>query len=145
MKRTFIFALILLAAFSKVNAFTAFAECLLDDPNTVALYVKINPDPVVPGKTVEVTLSGKLKVDVPAEPNIVIEVAFLNPYHELIAEISTAVFCRASNINCPLKAGTEFSTVTIVGVPNDLGKGTTMVVDIFSPEFLACSESGPIS
>jgi hypothetical protein len=68
------FALILLATFSMVNAYT-FTE---DDPNTVALYVKLNPDPVVPGKKVEVTLSGKLKVNVVSAPNVVIEVAFLN-------------------------------------------------------------------
>jgi hypothetical protein len=48
------------------------------DLNATQLSVKLNPDPIVTGKQLEVTISGKLNVDIPdSSQNVVADVTFL--------------------------------------------------------------------
>ena len=155
MKRNFIFALILLATFSMINAVrfykreTKFGPCpLIYDPKIVQLNATFNPDPIVVGQNLDITISGKLNVDIPENsPNIIIEVVFLDPEYVTTVVSVVTEFCKSKDINCPVKARTEFSTVLTDNISSGFGKGTTIVSDVYdrSSGFLGCALSDPIS
>ncbi|CAG8562801.1 10806_t:CDS:2 [Diversispora eburnea] len=120
-------------------------------PSSNLLTVKLSPDPIVPGKTVAVTMSGTLAVDVPADPGSTLaEVAFLDTDYVPVIDPFSTDFCASEGIKCPIPAGTEFSTVLNVPVPAsaDLPSQFEIVVDIKdgkTEEFLGCALSDVLS
>ena len=151
MKRNFIGAFILLATLSMVNAQTKFGACPIPDPPTpVLLQVKLVPDPVVKGKTFDVTLSGTLAVDVADDKQTIIDVVFLDSTGVPITDTwFTQDFCTSEGIKCPLKAGTAFTTTAkAVAVPDNVATGDNLVVDVFNlggNVFDGCAYSDPLT
>ncbi len=127
-----------------------FGPCPVDpviNPKTSLLTVDLNPDPVIPGKTVDVTFSGSLNVDIPANSrnDLVAQVAFLDSSDSPIVDPFTTEFCTFGGITCPMKSGTAFKAVHMqVPVPGNLAKGDSIAVAILQDNFIACAGSSPI-
>src|SRR5687767_6886138 len=113
MKQNFILAFTLLATLSMVNALTKFNPCPVSPP-VPQFSVSLSPDPIAPGKTVDVTITGKLDVDVPEDSKDTLQVPFLDPLAVPIGVIFTVDLCKAPGVTCPIKTGTEISTKVTV-------------------------------
>ncbi|RHZ86188.1 hypothetical protein Glove_54g101 [Diversispora epigaea] len=155
MKQIFVF--ILLTSLLMVNAIpyqlykrtTNFGACPVDPPPSL-LTVKLSPDPIVPGKTVAVTISGKLAVEVPAEQGSTLaQVPFLDTDYVPIIDPFSTDFCTCDGIKCPIPAGTEFNTVVNVPVPESavLPPQFEIAVAIVNGagDFLGCALSDVLS
>lgn len=152
-----LYVFILLATLSIVNAAqlhkrdTKFGPCPIEggSGDVTLLDVKLSPDPIAPGKSLDVTISGKLPVDIPAgDPDKAVEVAFLDSAYTPIVDPFSVNFCDSKGIKCPVPKGTEFSTVVTVQVPNasDLPEGATIVGDVKDQTaFYGCALSDPIA
>jgi hypothetical protein len=127
-----------------VNAAVKFGKCPEDDPNITLLDVKLNPDSVIIGKPLEVSISGRLNVDIPeSSPHITANVVIYPDDLPLKKE-----FCECKNIDCPIKAGTDFGTVLVTSVPEGLGKVTKILINIYddsNEKYLACAVSETFS
>ena len=133
-----------------INAKTQFTKCVSRElPNTPTLLeVHLNPDPIVRGKTFDVTLSGTLEVDIPYNPLMKAEVAFLKNDDFPIPGYVSVGFCFLEGIECPVKAGTKFNTtLKNIKVPEEVTSGDNIIVDIFEEmyfRFYACAYSLPL-
>jgi hypothetical protein len=142
MKQTFIFAIILLATLSIVNATplhkraTTFVICPSGSPNTVT--VSIQPDPPVSNSNLIITVSGTLTTGT-------INTGSLFSFQAIDSSGTadtpvTVDICSASGITCPIATGDSFSIVNTV--PTGTLTGTyTLVVGILDATgaVLACS------
>ncbi|CAG8608836.1 6819_t:CDS:1, partial [Scutellospora calospora] len=110
---------------------TNFGPCPVDPPPP-QFTITLSPDPIVPGKNVDVTLTGKLDVDVPADSEDIMQFPFLDETFVPIVDPFTVGLCNATGIKCPIQTGTEISTTVSVPVPaaSDITVGTTFVVAI---------------
>jgi hypothetical protein len=154
MKQNFILAFILLATLSMVNASqlhkrtTNFGPCPVDPPVS-QFTVSLSPDPIAFGSNVDVTISGKLDKDVPADSKDILQVPFLDSTFVPIGDIFTVDLCKATGVKCPIPAGTAINTKVTVPVPKqeDIPKGSSIVVAAIdeTDEFIGCALSDPIS
>ena len=128
MNRNFIFIFILLVVFSVVNVMphelhkrsTTFRKCrnpeLADVP---VLDVTISPDPVVAGASVIFTVSGTLKNDIVETTQLTI--AFVDAGGSHLGTNYSGPICGTSGgPNCPIKAGTKFTTTAKITAPDSL-------------------------
>jgi hypothetical protein len=145
MNRNFIFVFILLAALSLVNAMphelrkrtTTFGPCpalfgsLLD--------VTISPDPVVAGASVTFTVSGTLKQDI--DETTVIFIGFPDGNGKLLGDPHFRHICSDNgDVECPIKAGTKFTTTATVSAPDSLPNKYIIDVGIEIPDLsLGCA------
>ncbi|RIA84121.1 hypothetical protein C1645_742573 [Glomus cerebriforme] len=122
MNRNFIFAFILLATLSMVNAIplqkraAQFLPCPIS-PAPDLLSVKINPDPPIAGKSESFTISGKLHEDI--TPATLLAIAFgdvSNPPNPLEPPFVMPACGGKGELSCPVKAGTSF-TIKVDSVP----------------------------
>ncbi|CAG8552160.1 705_t:CDS:1 [Ambispora gerdemannii] len=146
MNRNFVFALILLAMLSRINAIphqlhkrtTEFDACSNLPPETPVLDVTISPDPVVPESTDTFTISGTLKQDITDDFKLYI--VFTDEHGNII---SNDILDICKEVACPIKAGTLYQTTQDVYVPTLRGT-SYIVVGIAngtesSDDVLACS------
>lgn len=123
MNQNFIFAFILFAIFSIVNATplqldkrgTKFNAC----EDLTPLTVKLSPDPIEPGKTVTFDISGNLPPipeDKEETPSLTID--FSTPdLFGWIVELERSI---CSDVKCPVKKVTPFSTSVTLTMPRNL-------------------------
>lgn len=128
MNRIFVFAFILFATLSIVNAKIKFGKCG-GPPGSVwpvLLNVKATPDPIEPGKNVTFEVSGKLDdFDIPQ--GTYLYVIFASNFY------STNICLDTS---CPIKAGTTYSTTVTLTAPKDLPSqySITIYEEVFAPD-----------
>lgn len=84
--------------------------------------VTLNPDPVVPGENLSVTVSGKTTVDV-TEGSAELDVKFMKIkiFHQ------TFDICKDLGVSCPIKAGQEWTGKITQPIPKELLKGKVEV------------------
>ena len=128
MNRNFIFVFILLAALSLVNAMphelrkrtTSFKQCPNSKlANVPILDVTISPDPVVSGASDTFTVSGTLEKDIVETTPLVIE--FFDASGTVLGTPYAEPICGTSGgPDCPIKAGTKFTTTATITAPDSL-------------------------
>ncbi|RHZ84159.1 hypothetical protein Glove_85g12 [Diversispora epigaea] len=117
------------------------------DPPIPLLTVSLSSDTIEPGKTVTITISGKLAEEVPAVPeSTLVQVAFTYADGTIIPN---SFFSKdlCTRIKCPISAGTTFSIVENVPVPAELPLFKIMVGinDTEEFKFLGCASTGNLS
>ncbi|CAG8608071.1 1737_t:CDS:1 [Acaulospora colombiana] len=134
MYRNFIFALILLATLSIINSTPIlhekrgieFRKCNGYPKNSTPplLNVKVTPDSIEPGKNLTFDISGSVDFDIPAGTylNIILFVPSQFGY------IQAFDMDLCSDTQCPIKAGTVYSTTRKLTMPKLLPSKYTILV-----------------
>jgi len=136
MKQTIIFAFILLAALSMVNAIplhkreTEFFQC---PKGSQIEDVTISPDPPESGKNVNFKISGTAEETIPEGSTLFI--AFVNldstpDAPKFIGEPFSAQVCDGDKFKCPVGQGSTFEKSVDIAAPNNLPTAYVIVVAV---------------
>jgi len=110
-------------AFNALVSATSFTTCATDKLGVQSLTV--NPEPVVVGQNVDVSISGTPKVNV-SGGKVTAKVKVLG----ITVDSQTFDFCNDLGVSCPVSAGEALTAKVTYPVPGDAPGGVTATVEV---------------